>query len=485
MPNKNALSSSLLMLSASWLSKGLGLISTVILARILSPEDFGLVAIAMLIIYFFDIFSQTGTKQYLLSKDNITTEDLDTAWTLNVITKSIIGLVIFFSANFMASFFNSDIQLTLIVCSIIPVIIGLESPAINLVKRAFNYQGIFKLQLAAKFLGFITTITIALETHSHWAMIFGTIIYFSTLSIGSYIVASYKPSFSLNNVANQWNYSKWILYRGFIGYARAKGDAFLLAKFFSVGEVGVFSIAKELAMLVYEQIAMPIGEIIMTSIQKVKDDQKQIKVIMTKYIIILVAALLPIICLFSLLSESIILFFLGDKWLDAAPIFSILTILGVTSSITIVFTSTMNALKKTKQAFKIDLISTIIILTTLYLYNNSTIIEFSFIRAMLGFVVLFAYISASRKFIQFKFIELLSNLLPIITSFIAMFIAVVWLKDFIRIESNFLYLCINSILGLFIYACTLSILIYISPQKNGQLRNIVDPIKQKIKRSCM
>ncbi len=477
MPTKNALSSGLLMLSASWIAKGLGLISTIILARLLSPEDFGLVAIAMLVVYFFDLFSQTGTKQYLLSKDSITTEDLDTAWTLDVITKSIIGFVIFFSADLMASFFNTDLRLTLLVCSIVPVIIGLKSPAINLVKREFNYQGIFKLQLAAKFISFITTITIALATHSHWAMIFGTIVYFLTLSIGSYWVTSYKPSFSLNNVENQWNYSKWILYRGFIGYAGAKSDAFLLARFFSIGEVGIFSIAKEFAMLVYEQIAMPISEIIMTSIQKVKDDQEQVKTILTKYVIILVAVLLPIICLFSILSKSIILLFLGEKWLDAAPIFSVLTILGVTSSITVVFTSTMNTLKKTKQAFTIDLISTTIILITLYLYKNSTIIEFSFIRAMLGFVVLFVYIFASRKFIPFKLIELLSNLLPIMISFVVMFISVTWLKDFITIESNFIYLCINSILGFFIYASTLSILIFIHPQPNNQLLTIVKSIK--------
>ena len=77
----NVVNSSILMISASWLAKALGLISTIILARLLTPNDFGLVSIVMLVIYFFNIFSETGCKQYLLSLPEVTNQELNTAWT--------------------------------------------------------------------------------------------------------------------------------------------------------------------------------------------------------------------------------------------------------------------------------------------------------------------------------------------------------------------------------------------------------------------
>ena len=66
-----------MMISASWITKSLGLVSTIFLARLLTPNDFGLVAITMLVVYFFNIFSETGFKQYLLSLDEINNKEFN------------------------------------------------------------------------------------------------------------------------------------------------------------------------------------------------------------------------------------------------------------------------------------------------------------------------------------------------------------------------------------------------------------------------
>jgi lipopolysaccharide exporter len=479
MTKSNALTSGILMLSASWIAKTLGLLSTIILARLLSPEDFGLVAITMLVIHFLHVFAQTGAQQYLLSKNIINDDDLNTAWSINIILHSFIALLLFCFAGLIADFFKADLTLALKVSSFILIIIGLNNPAISIAKREFKYSGIFKLALLVKFISFSVTITIAFYTHSYWALIIGSICHYTVNTIGSYFIYPYKPSFCLKNFRQQWGFSKWVLLRGFTGYIRSKGDAFLIAKFFTTSEIGLFTVAKDFAMLVYEQIATPIAEIIMTSVQKTSNNKGDIPHIVEKYLLILISLLAPIICLLSLLSESIVTIILGEKWLAAAPILTILTLLGVSTSITVVFNSTLTALKRTKLTFKIDIITTIIILTTLFLLKDIKLINFAILRTALDASVLISYLMFTKWVIGLSLRSTLKNLTPTLIATCLMAIVVSLFADIITI-SNFLNLVLVSGISLIVYLFVLIILVNSFPYAGHALLEL----KTTINRIC-
>ena len=89
-----------------WVSVGLGTLSTVILARLLLPDDFGLVATAAIVTGFFEVFSRLGTEQYLIHKQKLTDEEINTAWTIQLISKLIISILIFLSSYYVPVIFN-------------------------------------------------------------------------------------------------------------------------------------------------------------------------------------------------------------------------------------------------------------------------------------------------------------------------------------------------------------------------------------------
>ena len=468
MKKNNALTSGVLMLSASWIAKTLGLLSTIILARLLTPEDFGLVAITMLVIHFLAVFAQTGAQQYLLSKESVDNDDLNTTWSLTMLLRVFICLVLFLLAEPIANYFQAEISNMLRVSSLILIIIGLNNPAVSLLKRKFNYSKIFKLALLAKFISFTVTISIAYYTHSYWALIIGTICHYSVSTIGSYFISPFKPKFCLKRFEQQWQFSKWILLRGFTGYIRSKGDAFIIAKAFSTSEVGLFTIAKEFAMLVYDQIAIPLADIILISVQKAKKEQKNIAEIVEKYLLVLMCLILPVICLLSLLSESIVVVILGEQWLPAAPILSILTLLGVSASITVVFTSTLTALKQTKLTFKIDVVTTVIILTSLYLLSNLDIVDFALARALLDSCVLISYLFFTKLAIGLSLRSTLKNLAPILLSGAIMALVVVQFTTMFAVDS-FIMLCLVSLLSGLCYLISLLVLVNIFPYASNTL----------------
>ena len=103
---KKGVFSSLLLVGNSVANKLVGLISTLILARVLLPEDFGIVAIASLMVGFIEIMANTGSGQYLLRVDNLDEEKVDTAWTINLILKSLLSLIMLISAYWIVDFFR-------------------------------------------------------------------------------------------------------------------------------------------------------------------------------------------------------------------------------------------------------------------------------------------------------------------------------------------------------------------------------------------
>lgn len=484
MKSSSALTSSILMLSASWIAKTLGLLSTIILARLLTPEDFGLVAITMLVVHFLDVFANTGTQQFLLSKDNIDDDDLNTAWSLNMLFRVIITFTLLIFANPIADFFDADLANAFRVSAAILIIIGLTNPALNIAKRAFNYHGIFKLALLVKFVSFIITISIAYYTRSYWALIFGTISHYTLHAIGSYFIYPYRPRFCLKNVKEQWDYSKWILLRGFAGYIRSKGDAFIISKFFSTSDVGVFTIAKEFAMLVYEQIAIPVAEIIMTSVQKARKNNANISYTIEKYLLILLSLILPIVCVIASFSEGIVLIVLGEKWLSAAPILEILTILGISTSLTMVFNSTLTALKYTKLTFKIDIITTIVILSVLFLFRAAALEHFAFVRACLDLLVLIAYFAFTKSIIGLSLRSSLNNLVPTLLSVAIMALFFNYCTSNFIVD-DFLSLVIASFLSGILYCFSFVILINYYPVRSATLNDLQQTINSIINKKIL
>ncbi|MFT6910030.1 MAG: lipopolysaccharide exporter [Oleiphilaceae bacterium] len=120
---KKSLLAGTLLVANALLKKAIGLISTLILARVLAPDDFGLVAITMLVLGFLEVFAVTGSQQYIYQKEDVTKEILDTAWTIDLILKFIIAITLFISADLIASYYEDE-QLIgcLRVIAIIPIL---------------------------------------------------------------------------------------------------------------------------------------------------------------------------------------------------------------------------------------------------------------------------------------------------------------------------------------------------------------------------
>ena len=143
---KKIVSSSLLMMSVRMIQRSLGLISTLILARLLLPEDFGIVAISAILLRFATVLSNSGIQQYIPQKDDIDDEDLNTAWSIDLSLKFVLWMFLIFGAPLVGWFYDNNEVVTVIqVVSIVVFLRALQNPGLHLLRRNLTYSSIFWL----------------------------------------------------------------------------------------------------------------------------------------------------------------------------------------------------------------------------------------------------------------------------------------------------------------------------------------------------
>lgn len=404
---KKVFSSSALLLASKMAQRSIGLISTLILARLLVPEDFAIVAIASLFLYFFAIFSNTGSVQYICQKTTLSNSDLDTAWTIDLSLRLILFLIFIIATPYIATFYNNETLTNVLYLSATTLIFqGFISPGILKLKRELKYKKIFFLDITTKILSFLIIMAIIYYIEpTYWAIIIADVSASLMMAIGSYFIAPYKPKISLLNFNNQLNFSKWILGKGFIGYSRAHVDTFIISKAFTPLELGQYHIMKGFSILPATDIIAPAIEPLVVAFAQFKENKKELAYKFNLSILAVLIIISPISSFMFFYSENIVHVLLGEQWLKGHFILKNLSIMLFAMTIGGVIAKVFIATGKVKVLFWYDVFTLLIISSFLLLVSKDSIDTFSFVRALLEVFInflLFIYLATIIKIYPIK-----------------------------------------------------------------------------------
>lgn len=378
-------SSSLLLISVKMLQRSLGLISTLILARLLMPEDFGVVAIAAIMLQFATVLSNSGIQQYISQKENIDDDDVNTAWSIDLSMKFTLWIFLLIGAPLVGWFYdNTEIVSVIQVVSIVVFLRALQNPGLHLLRRNLTYGSIFWLFSWQKLLSFIAVVTIAFITHSYWAIIVGDIVSALVGLVGSYMLHPYRPKFSLKKKFEQWAFTKWMFARGILGFFRAQLDNLMVSKLFSIGELGTYSVIRGISVLPATDIIVPSVEPLLASFSRVRHDMSALDHQLRASLLMVFLLIMPICAVLASYSDAIVITLLGEKWKDQGPLLANLTILLFTFSLGSILGNLYIAMGKVKLIFFYNLLSLTFIFSMLLLLAGNDLAEFALLRGVLG-----------------------------------------------------------------------------------------------------
>ncbi|MEZ5824518.1 MAG: lipopolysaccharide biosynthesis protein [Geminicoccaceae bacterium] len=318
--------------------RGLGLLSTLILARLLVPEDFGLVALASTAAAFLETASDFNFDLAIIRQKDSSRADYDTAWTLNLMKGAVVAVGLYFGAGWLAGFFEDPrLEPLFELMALAAFIQGFWSIRTVDFRKNLELEKEFHFRVWAKVISFVTVVILAFWWRSYWALIVNIVFGRFVLLVLSYWLAPYRPKLSLEAWGRLIHFSKWLAVNNMLNFFRDRLDTMVIGKFAGAAPLGLYSVAHEIADLPTSEMALPVNRAVYPGFARMMDQPDLLRASYVNSFALLILITTPVGVGIGLLAEPIVELFLGTQWLTAAPLIQALIVYGLLR------TSTANA----------------------------------------------------------------------------------------------------------------------------------------------
>ncbi len=303
----------------------------VILARLLTPEDFGLVGIALLVLSILETFSQTGFREAIVQKEKMRKEYLDVAWSILVIRGFILSLIVYLLSPLFAGFFKNPAALPVIkVMALSLVFSGLTNVGIVFFQKELEFGKQFIYQLSGLIADLGTSITLAFILKNAWALVWGKLAGNFVLLLMSYVVHPYRPGFCLKKkeVKELFAFGKWVTGSSIALFLLNQGDDILVGRVLGTVSLGLYQMAYRLSNLPATEITHTISTVSFPAYAKVYKEKE----ILTKYFFTIFTHTLlfaiPLAGGIITFAPDFVKYFMGEKWYGIIASMQILAVWG-------------------------------------------------------------------------------------------------------------------------------------------------------------
>ena len=246
---------SMWMIAMRWAIRSIGLVSTAILARLLTPADFGLIAMAMLFIGLLEVFSSFGVDLALIRDHKANREHYDTAWTFKLIQGVALAVIMVFAAPYLALYFHETKVVNVIrVLAVATLVSGFQNIGIVAFRKELDFASEFKYMVYVKLISFIVTIIFAFYFKNYWALVLGVLASKFANVILSFVMHPFRPKVSLKKAGVLWHFSKWMVVLDFGVFITGKIDEILIGGMKSTVDLGFYNVGSDLTSMTSNEI---------------------------------------------------------------------------------------------------------------------------------------------------------------------------------------------------------------------------------------
>jgi O-antigen/teichoic acid export membrane protein len=315
------------------IERSIGLISTIILAKLLLPEDFGLIAMATSVIAVAELLQAFNFDVALIQNQDSTRADYDSAWTLNILLAAGCAALLAATAYPMAVFYGDPRVEYVIYCLALGMLIqGFENIGIIAFRKELTFHKDFWFLLAKKLAAFVIVVSCAYWLRNYWALVIGMVAS-RLIGVGlSYTVHPYRPRCSLAKASALVHFSKWLLITNALAVARLRGADVIVGRLAGANALGLFTISYEISNLPTSELSAPINRAVFPGYAALSADSDALKEGTRKVMAIILLLTMPAALGIALVADPMVRVFLGTKWMGAVPLIQVLAFFGMISS---------------------------------------------------------------------------------------------------------------------------------------------------------
>ncbi|CAN7695839.1 lipopolysaccharide biosynthesis protein [Neorhizobium sp. LjRoot104] len=318
---------------ASWLvfsrfvGRFIDFFNVLILARLLSPAEFGLAALAMALVVVIDTVLEVPVTQALVRLQVLDKSHLDTGFTLGVL-RSLAIAVIFLLATWPYSLINGNPGLVPVIAAMAlgPIVKGFMSPAMVHFARALEFRPTFAVETISKLCAFAAAVITVAAGGGYWAIVVNFVTTAFVATVASYLVAPHRPAFSLKRLSDFVGFIGWFSSAQLVSALNWQFDRFLIGSAGNNAMLGRYAVASDIAVIPTQSIIGPALQPVMAAFSQISSNADRMRMAFLKASRFAMLISLPICVGISLTADLVTDILLGEQWSDAAPYLSLLAL---------------------------------------------------------------------------------------------------------------------------------------------------------------
>lgn len=313
-----------------------GLTRLVILARILAPNDFGLMGIALLTMSTLETFSQTGFQQALIQKKEDIKSYLNAAWTILILRGIVLFGILYFAAPFVASFFDTPEAMPIIrIMGFSMLFQAFTNIGVIYFQKELEFNKEFIYQFSGTLADFIVAISAVLILRNVWALVFGLISGNATRCFVSYLIHPYRPILSLDLAKTKklFRFGRWVLGSSILVFLITQGDDIFVGKLLGATALGFYQLAYRISNMPATEITHVISRVTFPAYSKLQHDIPSLREAYLRVLQVTAFLSFPIAGLIFVLAPDFTMIFFGEKWMPMVLVMQILVFGGLARSI--------------------------------------------------------------------------------------------------------------------------------------------------------
>jgi PST family polysaccharide transporter len=390
------------------------IVITAILARLLSPTEYGLLGMVMVFTGFAAYFSDLSLGASIIQKRDVSKRHLDSVFWLNVVVGVVLTLLFGLAAPFVAKFYHEpSLRLLTSAVAVIFILKSLNVVQSALLDKSLDFRTRFWINMASFFISGALALTLAFKGAGVWSLVGQSLSAAAVQAAMMWRLSSWRPglSFDLAAVKELMRFSNHLLGFNMVIYWSGNFDKLVIGRVLRSADLGLYSLASRLVLLPLASITGIAHKVMFPALLTMQDDRKAMKRVYLRANRMIALLTFPMMVGLSVLAEPAILTVYGNKWLGAVGIFQIMCFTGMLQSVYNTSAWIFLSLGKTQTLFRLGIYTTLVHVVGILIGIRWELEGAAWAYFFAGFLVGYPTWFAAGRLIDLRMAEILKNLI--------------------------------------------------------------------------
>lgn len=329
---KKTINGSIWSLTGRLLKQSGNFIIGIILARLLTPGEYGLLGMASVFIFISFAFVDSGFSYSLIHKSKCTDADYSTVFWINISISILFFGIFYFSAPFVSDFYKEN-SLTFIIriLSALVILFALSAVQRSIIIKNVNFKLLTRIEFVAQMLSGVIGISLAYFNFGVWALVYKTILNQVFINIQLWLSTKWLPSlsFSKSSFKEMFSYGSKLLISGLLQSVYNQIYTVIIGKFFSKEDLGLFTRANQFQSLPSRTLSNSVLSVMFPVLSKLKSNTERFKRVFLKALSVTMYFNINAMILLAVIAKPLILVLLGVKWIGSVEYLQLLIGVGI------------------------------------------------------------------------------------------------------------------------------------------------------------